>query len=77
MTRTSAAHRFDRAQRFVHVLLEDAQQADLHRLGNVADLIEEDRAAFGVGESTHLVTARVGERSGDVAEELRLEQGVR
>src|SRR5262245_36898018 len=59
------------------LLLDHAQQLDLERERDVADLVEEQRALVGELEEALLVVERPGERAAHVAEELRLEQGLR
>ena len=55
-------------------LLQDAQQAELHRGAHLADLVEEDGAA--VASRRGLAALPVpGEGPASVAEELRFEQG--
>ena len=55
-------------------LLQHAQQLDLGRRVEVADLVEEERPAFGELEPAFLRRLRAGERAPFVAEELRLDQ---
>ncbi len=57
-------------------LLEDAEQLDLDRHGQVADLVEEDGAALGRLEEARAGLERPGERALLVAEELALEEGL-
>ena len=54
--------------------LDGAQQLDLQAERQVADLVEEDRAAPGALEQPFLVADGAGERAAQVAEELALEQ---
>ena len=56
------------------LLLQRAQQLDLHRGRDVADLVEEQRAAVGELEPAELLLDRAGERALLVAEQLALEQ---
>src|SRR5206468_3121120 len=56
------------------VLLEDAQELRLERWRDVADLVQEDRAAVGFGEEPGRVADRAGEGAAHVPEELALEQ---
>ena len=56
------------------VFLEHAQQLDLQAHGHVADLVEQQRAAIGGLEQALVIAYCAGERSFDVAEQLRLEQ---
>ena len=55
-------------------LLEGAQQLGLQPEREVADLVEEERAAVGLDEESGAGAARVGEGAAGVAEELALEQ---
>ncbi len=57
-------------------LLQDAQELDLHRRAELADLVEEQRAAVGGGEQPGAIAHRAGERAAHVAEQLALEQRV-
>ena len=59
------------------VLLQDAQQLRLELERNVADLVEEERAAVGELEPPDLLRDRAGERAALVPEELALEQARR
>ena len=61
----------DRAHR---ALLDRAQQLDLHRQRQLADLVEEQGAAVGRLEQAFLVGAGAGEAALAVAEELALHQ---
>src|SRR6185295_15002032 len=54
--------------------LEEAQQLGLRLDGDLADLVEEERAAMGRRQPAGAVALGVGEGPGDVAEELGLEQ---
>src|SRR5262245_54390515 len=54
--------------------LQDAQQLGLQLGLELADLVEEERAAVGELEPAALALARAGERALLVAEELALEQ---
>src|SRR5690606_14975540 len=56
------------------VLLEEAQQLDLDRRRDLADLVEEQRAAIGELEPPVLARHRAGEAALLVAEQLALEQ---
>src|SRR5919206_514792 len=51
-------------------LLQDAQELDLHRLLQLADLVEEERPAVGQLEAPEAVGLRVGEGAFDVSEQL-------
>ncbi len=63
------------AQAFVHVVLQEAQQLDLHAQGHVTDLVQEHRAALGGGDTAGVVAHGVGEGARLVAEQLGFEQG--
>ena len=56
------------------LLLQHAQQLRLELERNVADLVEEERAAVGELEAADLLRDRAGERAALVAEELALEK---
>ena len=56
------------------VLLQEAQQLDLDRRRDLADLVEEQRAAVGEREPAVLARHRAGERAALVTEQLALEQ---
>ena len=58
-------------------LLQHAQQLDLRRQVDVADLVEEQRAALGQLEAALLARLGAGERALLVAEQLRLDQACR
>ena len=64
----------DRADRPHRALLDRAQQLRLHRQRQVADLVEEQRAAVGRLEEALAVVGGAGERALAIAEELGLEQ---
>ena len=55
-------------------LLEGAEQLGLEREGQVADLVEQQRAPVRLHEEARPRRARVGEGAPDVAEELALEE---
>ncbi len=57
-----------------HPLLEEAQQLDLQRQRNVADLVEEQGAALGQLDLADVRLDRAGERAALVAEQFGLEQ---
>src|SRR5262249_42250567 len=59
------------------LLLQCAQQLDLQVERQLADLVEEQRAAVGLFEETASIGARVRERALLVPEELALEQVLR
>ncbi len=63
-----------RADRLDVAALEDAQHLGLRPRREVADLVEEDRAAVGGDELADLLAHRAGEAPLLVAEELRLDQ---
>ena len=67
-------HFGDRADRPHRPFLDRAQQLRLHRQRQVADLVEEERAAVGRLEEAFAVVVGAGERALAVAEELGLEQ---
>jgi hypothetical protein len=56
------------------VLLQDPQELGLQRQRQLADLVEEDRAAVGLGEQAQPIGAGVGEGAALVAEQLALDQ---
>ena len=56
------------------VVLQHAQQLDLHRQRDVGQLVEEDGAAVGQREQAGPRLGRAGERALDVAEQLALDQ---
>ena len=58
-------------------LLQHAQQLDLRREVELADLVEKERAAFGQLEPPLLRRVGAGERALLVAEQLRLDQVLR
>ena len=64
-------HRADRAHR---ALLDRAQQLRLHRQRQVADLVEEQRAAVGGLKEALAIVVGTGERALSIAEEFGLEQ---
>ena len=55
---------------------QEPQQLDLHGLGQLADLVEEQRAAVGHFEQPHAVLVGAGERSLAMAEQLALDQAL-
>src|SRR5262249_61392787 len=55
-------------------VLEHVQQLGLERRVELADLVEEDRAAVGRLEASRLALVRAGEGAPLVTEELALEQ---
>ena len=69
-----AAHRHVAADALEHALLQHAQQLHLHGRAHVADLVEEQRAAFGDLEAALARRDGAGERALLVAEQLALEQ---
>ena len=71
MDRRSAADAFDL------VLLEDAEQLGLGLQGQLADLVQEERAAVGQLEAADAPGDGAGERPLLVAEELALDEAPR
>ena len=63
-----------RAEHLEGAVLQHAQHLDLRRRIEIADLVEEDRAAVRHLEAALAVDAGVGERAAHVAEHLALEQ---
>src|SRR5208282_4930163 len=63
-----------RADRAHRLLLQRAEEARLHLLRELADLVEEDRAPLRLAEEPLAVAVGAGERSPHVSEELALEQ---
>ncbi len=59
-----------------HALLEEAQQLDLQRQRNVADLVEEQGAALRHLDLADVRLDRAGEGAALVAEQLGLQQGL-
>src|SRR5262249_13523023 len=66
-----------RADRPDFTFLEDAQQGDLRFLGELGDLVEEQRAAMGVAHQAVALLTGAGERAALVAEQLALDQVAR
>src|SRR5471032_473401 len=66
--------RLDRAEAHEFFFLDDAEEFGLSLQVNVADLVEEDRAAIRDFEEATLRRNRAGERALHVTEETRLEQ---
>ena len=66
--------RLARAEHLVGAVLEDAEQLHLRARVEIADFVEEDRAAVGNLEAAPAIGARVGEGPADVAEHLALEE---
>ena len=64
----------DRAQ---GALLKYAKQLGLHLERHLADLVEQDRSGARLQEQTFARRLRIGERAGEVTEQLALEQGRR
>ena len=73
-TRTSTCLDLGRADAANRAFLEKAQEIDLEVERQIADLVEEDRAAFGDFEETALFVDRAGERAPLVPEQLGLDQ---
>jgi hypothetical protein len=67
-------HWHHRANRLYFLLLQHAQKLSLKRRRHIADLIKEDRAAFGRLEQPGAILMSVGKRALPVSEELALEQ---
>ena len=72
--RVSTGDRLAAADPLDHALLKEAQQLDLQRQRDVADLVEEQRAAVGQLDLAVGGLDRAGERALLVAEQLALEQ---
>ena len=53
---------------------EDAKKLGLHGNGHIADLVEEERAAFGLLEFADVASGSAGERTFFMAEEFGLDQ---
>ena len=66
-----------RADRGHHAILEDAQQLGLHRERQLAELVEEQRAAVGGAEQALAVCVGARERPLAVAEQRALDQRLR
>ena len=62
------------ADRAEPALLQDAQQLHLQVQRQLADLVEEERAAVGAAEAARAVGDGAGEGAAHVAEELALDQ---
>ncbi len=77
MSRTSTVHGVVPADALERPLLEHAQQLHLRRGGDLADLVEEERAAVRLLEPPDPPLVGAGERAALVAEQLALEQGLR
>ena len=75
--RTSTRRGAVAAQAAERALLHERQHLGLRRRGQVADLVEEQRAAVGHLDQPQLALARVGERAALVPEQLALDQAVR
>ena len=56
--------------------MKNPQELDLDRGGDVADLVEQQRSAFGGREPAGFVFLGVGERPPDVSEELGFDEGL-
>ena len=76
MTRASVCERLGPADALEFPLLEDAEQLGLRRSGQLADLVEEDRAAGGALEPAGPLAVGAGEGASLVAEELALDQAL-
>ena len=66
--------RCDRAHALDFAGFEHAQQLGLHRLRQLADLVEEQRSAVRDFEQSRLVVGRAGECAARVSEQLALEK---
>ena len=73
-TRTSTIDRLVLAHAANLAAFQHAQQLGLHRLGQLADLVEEDRAAVGDFEQADAVLVGAGERALAMAEQLAFDQ---
>ena len=67
----------DEPTRSISPDLQHAQQLGLLAIGNVADFVEEERAAVRQLEAADAIGLGVGERAFHVAEELALEHALR
>src|SRR5205814_10275422 len=65
-----------RSERRDESVLQKAEELDLKRGGDLADLVEKERAAVRARERAAAVLARVGEGAARSAEQLGLEQRV-
>ncbi len=74
ITRTSTARVRSSPTRSKLALLQHAQQLALQFQRDLADLVEEQRAAVGELEAADAVAHRAGEGAPDMAEEFALEQ---
>ena len=76
--RRDHAHRRARVRRAAHrphrLLVQRAQQLRLHAGRQLADLVEEQRAAVGLLEGARAIGHRAGERAAHVPEQLGLDQ---
>ena len=59
-----------------HLILQEAQQLDLHRQRQVADFVEEQRAAIGALDLADGLLHRAGEGALLMAEQLAFQQGL-
>ena len=66
--RTSTVERLAGADSLEGAFLQNAEQLGLHFEGDVADFVEEERAAVGQLEAADLVAVGARERALDVAE---------
>ncbi len=71
-----AGHRFRAAYRLVGMVLQETQQFDLQRQGQVADLVEKKGATFGHGHATATGSHRAGKGAAHVAEQLAFQEGI-
>ena len=72
--RTSTLMRLVAADALERALLQEAQQLDLDRRRDLADLVEEQRPAVGLLEAPFAAAGRAREGALLVAEQLALEQ---
>ena len=73
-TRTSTIDRLVLADAANLAAFQHAQQLGLHRLGQLADFVEEDRAAVGHFEQADAMLVGAGERAFAMAEQLAFDQ---
>ena len=67
-------HRLAAADPLDDLVLQEAQQLDLHRQRHIADFVEKQRAAIGAFDPADILLHRAGEGPLLVAEELAFEQ---
>ena len=73
-TRVSTLHRAIGADRLHGLRLEHAQELRLRRERQLAELVEEQRAAARLDERALAIAVGAGERAADVAEQVRVDQ---